>query len=181
MLFQPHRHASVCVCSHSSRHQFPRCSFVPELSPGIERTSPRVSLDVLSLYISRELPWSPSGAVWVPCRESVLAACWTNLWPTLGLSLQASQCTHAHLVRWDLIKFMLSLADPGAGCLLLLPIVDLCWVLKDNLPPPPDTEQDGKQTLVRASCLGIVPPKYRLSIPFFTSTCFSFEERGLQT
>lgn len=38
-----------------------RCSFVPELSPGIERTSRRVSLDVLSLHISRELPGPPLG------------------------------------------------------------------------------------------------------------------------
>lgn len=60
---------------------------------------------------------------------------------------------HAHLVRWDLIKFMLSLADPGAGCLLLLPIVDLCRILKDNLLPLPRSRA-GKQTVVHCQLFG---------------------------
>lgn len=68
----------------------------------------------------------------------------------------------AHLVRWDLIKFMLSLADPGAGCLLLPPIVDLCCLLKDNLPLPQSRTQSKQQFI--ASSLGITSPKRGFNI-----------------
>lgn len=61
---------------------------------------------------------------------------------------------------------MLSLADPGAGCSLLLPIVDLCWVLKDSLLPPPQSRAENKRWFI-ASWLGFISPKFSFIFPYF--------------
>lgn len=79
---------------------------------------------------------------------------------------------HAHLVRWDLIKFMLSLADPGAGCLLLLPIADLCRVLKDNLLPLPQSGTENKR-LVQCQLFGDHISQMLSQYPIFHPVSYS--------